>query len=468
MNEKPAKTLILTWLTLVVLAASVSSSAGSTSPTGASPSVTLAWALSPNANVTNYNLYYGGASGVYTNEIAAGLTYIAAVSGLVPGATYYFAVTAEDTNGVESAYSNEIDYQAPASTAPPVIDSQPTNQATLRGGNAAFSVTASGAPPLSYQWSMCGKIIDGATNASLTMTDVQFSDTGNYAVLVSNNYGSVLSANAELILATLPGIALQPASQSVESGCSANLKVQAFGTAPLSYQWFNSGVLLTSATNSILDLPVVETSELGRYRVVVNNAFGAVTSAVAVLALGSPPEVGPCIVQRFSQGGVRINVSVVTSNDTAAQYDSLTVIAVSPTSANGGVVSMNGPWIYYAPPGGEAVVDTFTYTVSDGHCGTAEGTVTVMPHAKNTQPMHFAMSQVGDGSLQLSFDGAPGGTYQIQYTESLSSPHWLALTNQAADDFGVFRITEWPTAEVQALFYRAGTVLQPALADAAP
>jgi hypothetical protein len=202
--------------------------------------------------------------------------------------------------------------------------------------------------------------------------------------------------------------------------------------------------------------------------VVVNNAFGAVTSAVAVLALGDPPKVGPCLVQRFSRGGVRLNASVVISNDTAALYDSLTVIAVSPNSANGGSVSLDGPWIYYAPPAGEPAVDTFTYTVSDGHCGTAEGTVTVTPFLKNAQPMHLGIFRMGDGSLQLNFDGEPGGLYQLQYTESLSPPRWLALTNQAADDFGVFRFTDWPTTEVPALFYRARTILQSDTANSAP
>jgi hypothetical protein len=57
---------------------------------------------------------------------------------------------------------------------------------------------ASGTPPLSYQWRLGGINIVGATNATLTLTNVQFNQSGNYSVLVTNAYGSILSSNAVL------------------------------------------------------------------------------------------------------------------------------------------------------------------------------------------------------------------------------------------------------------------------------
>jgi len=84
---------------------------------------------------------------------------------------------------------------------PPVILSQPTNQTALVGGNAAFGVWANGTPPLSYQWSLSGTNLSGATNTSLTLTNLQLNQAGNYAVLVTNAFGSILSSNALLVLA---------------------------------------------------------------------------------------------------------------------------------------------------------------------------------------------------------------------------------------------------------------------------
>jgi fibronectin type 3 domain-containing protein len=71
----------------------------------------LSWTASPDANVTGYRVYYGTASGKYTQAygsgIAIGNTTSFAVNSLQSGTTYYFAVTAIDNAGNESAYSNE-------------------------------------------------------------------------------------------------------------------------------------------------------------------------------------------------------------------------------------------------------------------------------------------------------------------------------------------------------------------------
>jgi hypothetical protein len=73
-------------------------------------SVTLAWNPSPDADVTGYRVYYGPASGSYTNSIAVGNVTSNTITGLVNGAPYYFAVTAYDWRGMESPFSNEIVY----------------------------------------------------------------------------------------------------------------------------------------------------------------------------------------------------------------------------------------------------------------------------------------------------------------------------------------------------------------------
>jgi Concanavalin A-like lectin/glucanases superfamily/Immunoglobulin domain len=83
---------------------------------------------------------------------------------------------------------------------PLIILVQPTNQTVFVGDTAAFSVKATGSAPLFYQWSFNGTNIVGATNAWLTLTNVQFSKAGNYAVLVVNPAGSVLSSNALLVV----------------------------------------------------------------------------------------------------------------------------------------------------------------------------------------------------------------------------------------------------------------------------
>ena len=84
-------------------------------------SVTLAWNPSTSTQVAGYYLYYGAASGVYTNQLRPGNATQATVSGLKAGVRYYFAVTAYTTIGLESAYSGEISY---APSSPPILPAQ--------------------------------------------------------------------------------------------------------------------------------------------------------------------------------------------------------------------------------------------------------------------------------------------------------------------------------------------------------
>ena len=117
---------------------------------------------------------------------------------------YNRALTASEIQTIYTAGSGGKCYTPTA----PVIVSQPTNQVAYVGFTAAFSVVAGGTPPLSYQWNFNGTNIVGATNPTLTLTNVQYSQAGNYTVLVTNLYGSILSSNATLLVMNQPPVAM--------------------------------------------------------------------------------------------------------------------------------------------------------------------------------------------------------------------------------------------------------------------
>ena len=81
--------------------------------TGGSASVTLAWNQSTDPIVAGYNIYYGGKSGIYTNEITVGNATNVTIVGFSKGVTYYFAATTYSAAGVESSFSSEIFYTVP-------------------------------------------------------------------------------------------------------------------------------------------------------------------------------------------------------------------------------------------------------------------------------------------------------------------------------------------------------------------
>ena len=76
------------------------------------PSVTLAWDPSaPATDVAGYFIYYGAGTRNYTNLVDVGLGTNGVVSNLVAGTTYYFAMTAYTSSGLESDYSSEVTWQ---------------------------------------------------------------------------------------------------------------------------------------------------------------------------------------------------------------------------------------------------------------------------------------------------------------------------------------------------------------------
>src|SRR5204862_2298913 len=88
------------------------------------------------------------------------------------------------------------EFQGPVA---PFVLTQPADQTVTAGSNATFTVSAAGTLPLSYQWSQNGSPLSGATNSSLTLTNVQLSQSGNYYfVVVTNISGSITSSNATL------------------------------------------------------------------------------------------------------------------------------------------------------------------------------------------------------------------------------------------------------------------------------
>ncbi|MCU0786037.1 MAG: DNRLRE domain-containing protein, partial [Verrucomicrobia bacterium] len=86
---------------------------------------------------------------------------------------------------------------APAPVAP-AISVPPQSQTVQAAANVVFSVTATGTPPLSYQWRKSGVNIAGATGATLSLTSVGASASGGYSVVVQNPAGSIVSGTAFL------------------------------------------------------------------------------------------------------------------------------------------------------------------------------------------------------------------------------------------------------------------------------
>lgn len=80
---------------------------------GATQSVTVAWNAGTDPGIAGYALYYGTTNGNYSTRVDVGTNTSAAISGLVPGRTNYFAVAAYNAANLEGTPSASLPYIVP-------------------------------------------------------------------------------------------------------------------------------------------------------------------------------------------------------------------------------------------------------------------------------------------------------------------------------------------------------------------
>jgi hypothetical protein len=177
--------------------------------------------------------------------------------------------------------------------AQPVITNQPQNQTNIAGTSAMFTVGATGAEPLSYQWRSHANTtvftnIPFGTEAALVLTNVQ-PTTRRFSVVVTNSEGAVTSAPlATLTVLVPPSLTVSPSNQIAEAGDTVTFNALAVGTGPLFYQWFFQDGILPNRTNANLYLRTVQLTNSGDYKVVVTNVAGSTISQVATLTVERP------------------------------------------------------------------------------------------------------------------------------------------------------------------------------------
>ena len=72
--------------------------------------ITLAWDSNSEPDVAGYKLYLGNSSHNYTQVVDLGMTDQYTIRDLIEGTVYFFALTAYNQNGLESGFSNEVQY----------------------------------------------------------------------------------------------------------------------------------------------------------------------------------------------------------------------------------------------------------------------------------------------------------------------------------------------------------------------
>jgi hypothetical protein len=194
-------------------------------------SVTLAWDPSSDSSIAGYRLYEGAASRSYTNVINTGKATTATVSNLVSGITYFFAVTAYDTNGQESGFSSEISYTVPWSPndVPSIALASPTNGAVYTAPatiNLAAAVTAKGHTITQVQFFNGATLLGAIASAPYGFSWNNLS-AGTYSLRAKAIYDS--GKTVDSVAVNVKVAAGRPGPSLVFAGTPPTLRIQ---TAP--------------------------------------------------------------------------------------------------------------------------------------------------------------------------------------------------------------------------------------------
>ncbi|MEK7781436.1 MAG: immunoglobulin domain-containing protein [Verrucomicrobiota bacterium] len=264
-----------------------------------SPSVVPGPLLITNAFLTTGGLVLSGHGGsnsapyivLAATNISASLTnWLPVATNTFDAAGNFIATNPTAPGASQQFFRLRSGHLPSAPLVPPTITAEPTNQTANAGQNITLVSAATGSAPLRYQWSFNSVAVSAATNATLTLSNVQLTNAGNYSVVVTNNAGSDTSDVATLIVNAPPTITMQPTNVTVIASNNATFTVTASGSPPLRYQWyFNTNTVLANATNASYLITSAQTSNAGTYSVIVTNVFGVVTSSIATLTVTTNP-----------------------------------------------------------------------------------------------------------------------------------------------------------------------------------
>ncbi len=350
-----------------------------------------------------------------------------------------YRVTA--TNAFGSATSSPYTLSLNVAVA---ITGQPTPQTALAGGTATFSVTATGTPTPTYQWRRNGLDLPGATNSTLTFTNLHPNDAGQISVAVTNASGTVVSNVVALTVNPLAPVIQGPLSAFAVAGAPFLYQVNTNATAAtFNATGLPSGLTLASASGVISGTP----TQTGSFNVSVTatNVTGSDTQTLVltvqppVPVITSPASASARVGQSFSYtitaansptsflafnlpAGLTLTGATISGTPTTAGF-----YAAQVSAANATGIASQGLSIQVQPP-----LDAPVYSGPANVSGTAGASFTFTPN-------------FGAGVASWAMVNLPDGTPSALPTGITLNPATGVISGNTTQS-GTFRIALQATA----------------------
>jgi len=361
--------------------------------------------------------------------------------------------------------------------SPPGITTAPHDTTVLLGAKAGFTVVATGLGTLSYQWQRDGVSVSnsaghlsGATAATLVDSSVIATDTGTYAVVVTDSLGGTAtqttSSGGRIIINAVPGISAQPSAITKTIGSIGSFTVAATGSGTLSYQWQRDGVNVSNsaghisgATTATLTDSSVAATDTGTYAVVVTSSLNGTTSsttstgAYLTVNLASNISSQPVALTRAVGSIGSFSVTATGTGTLSYQWQKNGVNVVSSAGHISGATTatLTDSSVAVGDTGTYKVVVTNTLNGTSSNVSSNGAYLTVnAPPGINTQPSaitktpgsigSFTVVAVGSGTL--SYQWLKNGVAVTGSAGHISGATTATLVDSsvAAGDTGTYRV----------------------------
>jgi hypothetical protein len=283
-----------------------------------------------------------------SDNASAGTGATIAVS---PAVTTTYRAHVANACGVSDSSPVTITVVPPATCDAPAIATPPADLTIEAGQPATLTVAATGDAPLTYAWHEAATDAVVGTEASLTVSPAA---TSAFYVVVSNNCGSVRSANTTIVVNAAPppscdppAVVTNPQGTTVTRGTPVTLTAAGSGTA-ITYTWYDEMQNLLGYGSSITFAPAVTHT----YFCVISNSCGSVQTAGALVTVNAacdPPIVTTNATSKTIDDGASATLSFFASGtDVTFQWYFSSGVPISGAIGNTLTVSPSQTSSYYA------------------------------------------------------------------------------------------------------------------------
>ncbi len=402
-------------------------------------------AVMPDVSGTNY---------ILATDLSGVLTFTQTPTNgtILPLGTNLVVVTVADSSGNLSFSTNTM---IVLDQAPPQILAQPQCQTNTVGASASFSVAATACTPLAFQWFFNSTGLTAETNSTLTLSNLDATVAGNYAVVVAASGGFATSTVATLAVTRLTTVVSLTSTEN-PSGFKDSIGFTATVTptnAAGTIQFLTNAVAFDIETLAIGQAASTNLVSLPRGTNVITLVYSgdandlSSTNTLLQIVTNHPPTATAVSYSRVPGYPLNIALTNLATHWSDIDGDTVSLVSVG-SSTNGVTVITNSSTLAYF--NSNNVSDQFGYTIDDGWGGTNCQTVTIFV----LPPAVINVAGNSHGNLTLNFSGGPGSTYILETATSLVSPAWQPIATNTLGTNGVWQFIDGQAARTSQRFYR--------------